>query len=102
MLFRLRCASPRQGDDPLIGIETANLLQHGNSAQLRHIEIQHHDIGTFSPKKLHPLPTTSGKDYIISLQMVECVEETSDALLVVDHEGALPRSTIKRLAAHKN
>jgi hypothetical protein len=73
MLFRLGRASPRQDDDPLIGIETANLLQYGNPTQLWHFEIQHHDIGTFSPKEFDTLPTTIGEDHVIALPTEERV-----------------------------
>src|SRR6185295_16164674 len=87
MLFCLRRASPGQDDDPLIGIETADLLQDGNPPQLRHFEIQHDDIGTLSPKQFYPLPTTIGEDYGVTFSAEKDVEKISDSLLIIDHEN---------------
>jgi hypothetical protein len=62
-------------------------LQHGNSTHLRHVQVQHHDIGTFSPKEFHTLPTTIREDHVIALPTEECVEEISNAFLVIDYKN---------------
>src|SRR5205085_12338966 len=87
MLFCLRRARPRQDDDWLIRLERTNLLQHGNPTQLRHFEIQHHDIGTFSPKEFDTLPTTICHNDGVALPTEERVQEISDTFLIVNHEN---------------
>jgi hypothetical protein len=78
-LFHLRSSGPGKNDHRLIGFETVDLLQDRDPIHLRHIQIQHHDIGMFSAKEFQALSTTIGEYHVIALPTEEGVQEISDA-----------------------
>src|SRR4029077_8322140 len=87
LLLHLGSPAPRQHDDGLTTIETADLSQDGEPIHLRHFQIKHNDIGTFSAKELQALPTTLSEDHVIAFPPEEPVKEITDALLIINHQN---------------
>ena len=85
-LLHLSSPGSRQNDHRHYGIETADLSQDGEPIHPRHFEIEHKDIGAFSAKALQTLLATFRDDHVIALPPEERVKESTDALLIINHE----------------
>ena len=71
----------------IMGSRLRTCRKTGEPIHPRHFEIEHKDIGAFSAKALQTLLATFRDDHVIALPPEECVKESTDALLIINHEN---------------
>ena len=82
MLLRFWGRSSRQNDHWLIELDPTYVFQNCDPIELRHVQIQYHDIGAFAAKELQAIPPTIGEYYVIVLLAEKNLKESPDDGLI--------------------